>query len=437
MLRPLSLAILIAATTVWTDWAFAALTFNIFLTPYDTQSVNLFDVFARGVIAPGAAYFVALPIYDPRQNNPNFNVTPGSPRNIAAACSNPPATLRAEILSDLQAIFTTGVAGTIIGSGCGANRLGGVHPNAIGYVTVDVVNTCSSKFPAPDYFASEVLFDNVLIGDYENFNGNQTTGDSATGNAMVHIRAVPEGGPAGSNPGTNLPFTFYDRFTATTPQTLPRSIDRRQPLPSTFAARWIQSGTITGFSTSYVIWREGVTGPASYQCGTGIPAANSAIPLDYGAVERFDEHENSTSYAPPVVGPPPCPGCSPSFPAASSTPTSSWKFPGNTASEDLGGWMYLNLDAGSKPAYSSSSRPSQNWVTVNMQAEGRYAVLFDAAQLGNGCSPPAAHGPYFNPHGGMPIGPAGGVPVCPDGATGCTPGVAPYTGTNTTPSPPP
>src|SRR5207244_6897419 len=42
----------IAHVTLWTDWAYAALTFNVYLTPYDTQSVNLYDVFTRGAIAP-------------------------------------------------------------------------------------------------------------------------------------------------------------------------------------------------------------------------------------------------------------------------------------------------------------------------------------------------------------------------------------------------
>jgi hypothetical protein len=411
----------IAHVTLWTDWAFAALTFNIFLTPYGTQSVNLFDVFTRGVLAPGAAYFVALPILDPRQKNPNFDVTPGSPHNVTVSCSTPPPTLPSVILGDLQQIFTLGRAGATIGAGCGSSRLGGVHPHAVGYVTVDVVNTCSSTLPAPEYFASEVLFDNVLIGDYENVDGKQSTGGFATGSPMVHIRAVPEGGPAGSNPGTSLPFTFYDRYTATTPQTLPRSIDRRQPLPSTFAARWIQGGS-ANFATSYAIWREGLTGPRSYVCTHNVPAANSAIPLDFGGeIVRFDEHENAT------VSVFECPNECPdpfTLPAASSTSTSSYQFPG---SGDPSGWMYLNLSVANVAAYSSRSRASQNWVSVVMRAEGRYAVLFDAAQLGNGCSPPPV------PH--TTIGPAGGAPVCPEGATGCTPGVAPYTGTNVNPPP--
>ena len=33
----------------------------------------------------------------------------------------------------------------------------------------------------------------------------------AAANPMVHIRAVPEGGAAGSTAHTDLPYTFYDR----------------------------------------------------------------------------------------------------------------------------------------------------------------------------------------------------------------------------------
>ena len=76
-------------------------------------------------------------------------------------------------------------------------------------------------------------------------------------------------------------------------------------------------------------------------------------------------------------------------------------------------------------------RPSQNWVVIEMfgsAASGnRLTVDFDAAWLGNGCSSAVAVGAV--------IAPAGGAPVCPAGDPGCTPGVAPYTGTNTTPLP--
>src|SRR5258708_40248761 len=42
----------IAHVTLWTDWAYPVLSFNLFLTGYDVQAINLYDVIVRGVIAP-------------------------------------------------------------------------------------------------------------------------------------------------------------------------------------------------------------------------------------------------------------------------------------------------------------------------------------------------------------------------------------------------
>ena len=44
----------IARVTLWTDWAFPVLTFNVPLTGYGVQSISLYDVLDRGAIArPG------------------------------------------------------------------------------------------------------------------------------------------------------------------------------------------------------------------------------------------------------------------------------------------------------------------------------------------------------------------------------------------------
>jgi hypothetical protein len=299
-----------------------------------------------------------------------------------------------------------------------------------------------------NYFTSEILFDNVLIGDYQDINPNATTGNYAGGNPLVHIRAIPEGGPAGvlniPQPiPTNLPYTFYDRYTAGAGAGIARTVDRRQPLPSTFAARYIQGGT-GDFQTRYKIWREGFTGGAA-TCANYILNSNIGI----AEVVRFDEHENAFIAGSGIIISPPPPGA----PGTAETqalltgPNSTF-FPANTSTADVAGWMYLNLNNGGSAggggtvAYSSArpgfngagtsttvgARQSQNWVIVSMFAEGRYSVDFDAAWLGNGCSPSPA-----TSASGAQIGPAGGTPVCPAGVAGCTPGVAPYIGTNTTP----
>src|SRR5436309_4684683 len=61
----------IAHVTVWTDWSFPVLDFNIFLTGYDVQGINLFDIIVRGVIVPATG---AAP-------GTSISTVPGSPQN--------------------------------------------------------------------------------------------------------------------------------------------------------------------------------------------------------------------------------------------------------------------------------------------------------------------------------------------------------------------
>jgi len=405
----------IAHVVLWTDWSFAALDFNIFLTGYDVQGINLYDIFARGQIAPpsGTSSSTTVPTNptagsQPAANNANPNIT------TLANCSSLAAVLPPQIVTDLDSVFTTGKS---TGNLCASTsvQVGGVHPNAIGYVTVDVVASCNTSLVAldPSYFTTQLLYDNVLIGDFQDINPNPATGNFAGGNPMVHIRAVPEGGPAGSVPGTNLPYTFYSRYTT---GIVPRTIDRRQPLPALFAARYIQQGT-GNFNTNYKIWREG---SVVAQCSSSM-SGNSAIPVT--EIVRFDEHENaSISTGGVIFSPPPAQF---GLPEASSNPLSGPVFPSMpTAAGDVGGWTYLNLNSGQLTIPGTATpRASQNWVVISMSAEGRFQVDFDAAWLGNGCSAPVAPG--------VQIGPAGGVLVCPAGVT-CTPASA-FTGTNATP----
>jgi len=449
----------IAHVVVWTDWSFPAMDFNIFLTGYDVQAINLYDILNLGVIAPGNPSGTSIatepPVNPTAGSTPNqTNSNPNFLANVASQCAQGllPGTIPQPLLTDLRAILTTGRAtgvGISCPTGASQTQVGGVHANAIGYITIDVAATCSTSLPTQlSYFTGEILFDNVLIGDYQDVNPNATTGNYAGGNPLVHIRAVPEGGRAGvaaipAPSPTNLPYTFYDRYTFSSPQTFPRTIDRRQPLPSTFAARYIQGGT-GDFTTRYKIWREGLT-------GAGATCANYALNSNLGIAEvvRFDEHENAFVAGSGIIISPPPPGA-PGTAETQSLPTGpiSNFFPQSSGTSDVAGRMYLNLNnggssgaagSGTQIAYSSQRpgfngggtsttvgvRQSQNWVIVSMFAEGRYSVDFDAAWLGNGCSP--------SPAAGAQIGPAGGTPVCPPNSAGCTPGVAPYTGTNTTP----
>jgi len=417
----------IAHVVIWTDWSFPALDFNIFLTGYDVQSISMYDVL-NGLIAPtgpgvgGTTSDVTVPNNpgtdaDPAANSANPNIT-----DLSGCSGNQlPGNIPTNLLTDLRGVLTTGRS-TGAGIGC-TSQVGSNHgANAIGYITVDVAPSCNTALPNdPTYSTAFLLYDNVLIGDYQDINPDPATGNYAGGNPMVHIRAVPEGGPAGSLPGTNLPYTFYSRYQTTTGI----GADRRQPLPSVFAARYIQGGA-NAFNTNFKIWREGVS---TGTCTTAVQNAN----LGATEIVRFDEHENANvGGGSLIISPlPPAGG----IPETGSYPTTSGIFPGGPTSGDVSGWMYLNLNNPSAGAISSTnttrvlparnlagSRASQNWVIISMFAEGRYSVDFDAAWLGNGCSGTVP--------AGTQIGPVGGVLVCPANVT-CT-GAA-FTGTNVTP----
>ena len=443
----------IAHVTVWTDWSFPVLDFNIYLTGYDVQGISMNQVLG-GVVAqangtgPTTAQSPLGALSSGFTNNPNF-----SGGGATINCSSLPGPLNPTLVAAVRSALTTGVYNPGGSIGC-PNPVGGTHANAIGYVTIDVAARCSLALPTdPLYYQNDILFDNVLIGDYQQLGpaaaGTTASSFDAGGNAMVHIRAVPEGGPSGTplaGMQTNLPYTFYDRYTPSAT----RTIDRRQPLPALWAARYIQGGT-GAFATNYKVWREGF---GSGACGASL-ASNGAIPVT--DIVRFDEHENPNTSTPCNVSP--CPSTStPTMPETSDQNTSSGTFP-TISSADVGGWMYLNLSNGGSLGYSVTRnvggtpttvtggpsaltqpggvgpRPSQNWVIVEMfgtaAAGNRLTVDFDAAWLGNGCS--AGVGVTGIP--ANPIAPAGGALVCPPNDPGCVPGSATYPGTNTTPLP--
>ncbi|HEV7238041.1 MAG TPA: hypothetical protein VGQ36_02295 [Thermoanaerobaculia bacterium] len=358
----------IAHVTLWTDRAFPVIGFNIYLTGYDVQSINLFDVIARGHIAPERGTGTQIQKRG-RYSDPNTTLD-------LSSCDRLPGAIDNVYVTHMTEAFTNGRIPPLGNVIPGCENIGNVHENAVGYATIDVVRICSTKIGnETEYWRDEVLWDNVLAGDYQ-----QVTRASrfAEGGPLVHIRAVPEGGtsqqrrdnPAAYDAGFER--TFYSRYqSASTPK-----LDGRQPLPSTFAARWISGGS-GNFQTFFKVWREGKTG-ANATCAAHTPEKD----LHAREVVMFDEQENA------VTGLPQC-TCTfePApyiFPPTSLTSVADIDRYPQHMNGAVSGWAYLNLHTPGQDEYAT-----QAWVISSMRAEGQFSVDMDVTALGNGCSPPA------------------------------------------------
>jgi len=351
-----------ARVALWTDRGYPVINFNVYLTGYDVQSINLFDIIRRGQIAPDAgtgsdvSHVGRLSGTPPDTDNDN-------PRLNEASCRDLPVQLPQVYITRMREALTNGTV-PAIGSTPACQNAGGDHENAVGYVTIDVVNKCSALMPnEASYWTSDLGYDNVLIGDYIQING---ANDYAQINPLVHIRAVPEGGTYTTTTPTNLRRTFYSSFQAAGATTA----DRRQPLPSTFAARWIDGGA-TGFETFLKVWREGKTGT-----GSTCEAYGANALLTSTEIVRFDEEENPETFSPAQH---------PIIPTAALLDISDDDvFPPATGG-DVAGWVYVNLDE-----FENDTIARQGWAVVSMRAEGRFSGDMDAQALGNGCTPPTA-----------------------------------------------
>jgi hypothetical protein len=356
----------IARVTLWTDWAFPVIAFNVYLTGYDMQTIDLFDVVKRGLIAPDAATGTQFTERGPL-----------SGRNLEidlSDCARLPGPLSPEYIARMQAAFMDGVVPGL-GTEQACNNVGNEHDTAVGYATIDVVRNCAQNPPtAAEYWTEDIGYDNVLIGDYQQFRLDDGLAQSST---LVHIRALP---------GVRFPRTFYARFQS---GDAPR-LDARQPLPSAVAVRSLY-GSAGGYQTLYKVWREGITGRET-TCGQW---DENSTP--FTETVRFDEAENAWGDIPTHTQ---FPGFLPfTLPATALLSTDDSSVFPQADNGAIAGWMYVNLDD------PNPNRPwaSQAWVITSMRAAGLLSVDMDGAALGNGCSPPA---PYTNVTlGTEPLGP--------------------------------
>ena len=382
-----SASAVLAHVVVWSDLSVPVLDFNVYLTGYDVQSINMRDILVNGILPR-----TAPPTQDTGEAEPNPAPTPTAISNQGAfsedanfpGCADqlppPPLTNFPGFIDHLQRSLR-GLSSPVLGNLCAGQALG--DNIARGYVTVDTVNNCTLRFPGTaGYFIAggtgDATNENVLWGDYFYVNPGQ---NFAQGETLVHVEASPPAGSTIGNPETTIPgeYTFYGRYVAW------NASDNREPLATNFAARFVNGGAFDG-GTQFICWRDSKVNQASFTCPALAGSRPPWFALGQEGLVIFDEQENpDVPTAFPVSPQPPtttnllCPA------EAQRTAIGGANFP---VIFDFG-WIYANLNqtnvtAGPNPP--EDPLASQAWVTAVMDAQGRFSVGFDAIQLDSACN---------------------------------------------------
>ncbi|HEX4964372.1 MAG TPA: hypothetical protein VF173_26380 [Thermoanaerobaculia bacterium] len=359
----------LAHVSVWSDLSVPVLGFNIYLTGYDVQTINLRDILVTGNLPQTASV----------GQDPADTISPKGPKSQDvnfASCNGqlPPPPLPPSFLQHLS-LSLTGKGSPLFGGLCSGRNLG--DNIARGYITVDTVNNCTLRLVTDvNYFLQDITFQNVLWGDYFYVNTGQSF---ANGGTLVHVEASLTD-PATTTAGR---YTFYGRYVAWNagPSGV---IDHREPLATNFAGRYANGGTFTG-GTSYVVWRDSKTSQNAFTCPatTGRP---SWFPLGMEGIDIFDETEQvsvpqTSSFSPQ----PPNTGIVP-FPAEAQRT----KVNGPDLPVPFNfGWLYLDLNTtvtgNPNPPFDPAA--AQAWVILDMDSNGRFSVGIEGVRLDSACAP--------------------------------------------------
>jgi hypothetical protein len=364
---------------VFSDLSVPVLDFDVYLTGYDVQSINMRDIIVNGLLPQTAS----------AGQDPTDTISPhGSlSQDINfASCANilPPLPLDATTIQYLEDALTgQAVPGAFCTGGncCYGQDIG--DNIARGYVTADTVNSCSfceqttGTGTCPQggaYFGAGgtgvVTNQNVLWGDFFIVNSDE---NFAEGSDLVNIEA------SATNPATSTSgrYTFYGRYVGWT------AVDNREPLGTDFATRYLNGGPFSG-GTSLLCWRDSKVNQSAFACpaATGNPAW---FPLGQEGVVIFDEQEHpntvqtcthSPCTTPTIVA---CPAETQRVAVGSAQLPTTNSF----------GWIYMDMNtsvtaAGANPPVDPDA--AQAWIVSTLEQGGHYAVGLDAIQLDSACA---------------------------------------------------
>jgi hypothetical protein len=349
---------------MWTDWSWHSLDFNIYLTGYDVQTVNIRDIF-NGF----------LPVTATDLEDPGDTISPQgefSQDITFPGCSGVFPYDEPELGPFNLELIRSGHVGAPV-AGLGNRCVGFDHGDNVarGYITADVVNVCSLLFPGdPGYFVSGGLGhagnQNVIWGDF--FIVDQVNNFSF-GDSLVHIEA--QSPQATALPTVPLPtetgYTFYGRYTQ------PGGFDDREALGTVWATRFLNGGAFTG-GTDLITWRDSTsaTVPANgFSCASG----PSWDPLLERQIVIFDEFEQPI--VPDLCDVSPCPEEAGLNPFPIETQRVHVGGPALPVPYDFG-WIYFDLNFPLDDAPTDDYDPngfgeiSQSWMLTSHVAKGRF-----------------------------------------------------------------
>jgi hypothetical protein len=268
-IRNTDAASVVAHVTVWSNLSVPILTFDVYLTGFDQQAINMRDVAMNGLLPMTGPSDFLSPRGDRSGPHNNFGGTCSTSPGQAPAYTNPAlspsmiAHVRASLSGQPSALFG-GCAGT-------------PTDHLVGYVTIDATNRCSLLFPsAAGYFVSGgqgvASNRNVLSGDWTLVD---PASNFAHADTLVHLEA------SASDPRTSTPgsYTFYGRYTDA-------AADNRERLP----ARWNAPldplhDALDGQPTELLVWRDSGRVITSFNCAS-LPAAFPLGSTEISAVSQ-------------------------------------------------------------------------------------------------------------------------------------------------------
>lgn len=356
----------LAHVTLWTDWTVPGIDFDVYLTGYDVQVIDVRAIFCDGTLPSTGSAVSNLGAFSVFGTFPGCNAT----TNVGDPPVYPSPAISANFQAHLQAWFS-GQASPVSGDCAGSGSQGG---NWIGYITVDNDTACNVNFPseAAYYTNGYLSLNNQLWGDYVYLDAG---GNLSEAFAAVHLEADASltgltGGP-----------TFYGRYNSALAGF--EYSDGREPLPTTYGARYNVTGALGGFSagTWFYIWREADESAAAVSCGT-VPGWWPLDTIPTNALVAFDEAENPVTTTvgpsgeplPPDVNIPNEANC---LQVGSGLPTP-W----------TNGWYYINLSNTVAPTASNSA--GQAYMTVVQRLNdpaglGQFSGGWDAVALNLQC----------------------------------------------------